>query len=43
MRRWSPNCGGRAPIPTNDIWIAAVALENGGRVVASDDHFTRVP
>ena len=31
------------PIPTNDIWIAAVTLENGGRVVASDDHFTWVP
>jgi predicted nucleic acid-binding protein len=30
-------------IPTNDIGIAAVALENGGRVVAYDDHFTRVP
>jgi predicted nucleic acid-binding protein len=31
------------PIPTNDIWIAAVALENGGRVVAYDDHFRHVP
>lgn len=31
------------PIPTNDIWIAAAALENGGRVVAYDDHFGRVP
>lgn len=31
------------PIPTNDIWIAAAALENGGRVVAYDDHFRKVP
>jgi len=30
------------PIPTNDIWIASAALENGGRVVAYDDHFGRV-
>lgn len=31
------------PIPTNDIWIAAAALENGGRLVAYDDHFRHVP
>lgn len=31
------------PIPTNDIWIAAAALENGGRVVAYDSHFRHVP
>jgi predicted nucleic acid-binding protein len=31
------------PIPTNDIWIAAAALENGGRMVAYDSHFTAVP
>lgn len=31
------------PIPTNDIWIAAAALENGGRIVAYDDHFRQVP
>jgi tRNA(fMet)-specific endonuclease VapC len=31
------------PIPTNDIWIAATALENGGRVVAYDSHFEAVP
>jgi tRNA(fMet)-specific endonuclease VapC len=31
------------PIPTNDIWIAAAALENGGRVVAYDSHFEAVP
>lgn len=31
------------PIPTNDIWIAAAALENGGRIVAYDSHFEAVP
>jgi tRNA(fMet)-specific endonuclease VapC len=31
------------PIPTNDIWIAATALENGGRIVAYDSHFEAVP
>lgn len=31
------------PIPTNDIWIAAAALENGGRLVAYDSHFENVP
>ena len=31
------------PIPTNDIWIAAAALENGGRMVAYDAHFEAVP
>lgn len=31
------------PIPTNDIWIAAAALENGGRLVAYDSHFEAVP
>lgn len=31
------------PIPTNDIWIAAAALENGGRLVAYDEHFAAVP
>ena len=31
------------PIPTNDIWIAAAALENGGRIVAYDAHFAAVP
>jgi predicted nucleic acid-binding protein len=30
------------PIPTNDIWIAATALENGGRIVAYDSHFEAV-
>lgn len=31
------------PIPTNDVWIAALALENGGRLVSYDRHFDHVP
>ena len=26
------------PIPTNDIWIAAAALETGARLIAYDEH-----
>ncbi len=32
-----------APIPTNDIWIAATAMQHGLRVVTADLHFRRVP
>ena len=31
------------PIPTNDIWIAATALETGTRLVSYDSHFQHVP
>ncbi len=31
------------PLPTNDIWIAAAALETGCRLVTFDEHFTRIP
>jgi predicted nucleic acid-binding protein len=31
------------PIPTNDIWIAATALELGARVVSYDAHFRKIP
>lgn len=30
------------PVPTNDIWIAAVAARNGTTVLACDDHFRRI-
>ena len=30
------------PIPENDIWIAAAALETGCRIVSYDGHFDRV-
>ena len=31
------------PIPTNDIWIAACALEHGARVISNDKHFKKIP
>jgi len=31
------------PIPTNDLWIAAVALETGAIVLTSDAHLRRLP
>jgi tRNA(fMet)-specific endonuclease VapC len=31
------------PIPTNDIWIAALAMEHGIELLTSDGHFGRVP
>lgn len=31
------------PIPTNDIWIAATALEQGARLVTYDTHFEAIP
>ena len=30
------------PIPTNDLWIAASAMQHGLAVVTTDDHFRRV-
>ncbi len=31
------------PIPTNDIWIAALALREGASVLTYAEHFERVP
>ncbi len=31
------------PIPTNDVWIAALALENGLALVTRDAHFDHIP
>jgi tRNA(fMet)-specific endonuclease VapC len=30
------------PIPTNDIWIAAVAFQNGLKLFTKDSHFQAV-
>lgn len=30
------------PIPTNDIWIAASAMQHGLRLVTTDSHFRKV-
>ena len=31
------------PLPTNDIWIAAIALERGAQLVTMDSHFDDIP
>ena len=31
------------PIPTNDIWIAASAMEHWLRVVTTDEHYDKIP
>ena len=31
------------PIPTNDLWIAALTLENDVRLFSRDAHFERLP
>jgi tRNA(fMet)-specific endonuclease VapC len=31
------------PIPTNDIWIAAGAMEYGLELLTTDDHYQKVP
>ncbi|MCP4682072.1 MAG: type II toxin-antitoxin system VapC family toxin [Desulfobacterales bacterium] len=31
------------PIPTNDIWIAAVAFQHGLRLFSKDGHFENIP
>ena len=30
------------PIPTNDLWIAASAMQYGVRILTTDEHFRRV-
>ncbi len=32
-----------SPVPTNDVWIAATALQYGLRLIALDAHFQRMP
>lgn len=31
------------PIPTNDIWIAATAFQNGLKMYTNDKHFNKIP
>lgn len=31
------------PIPTNDIWIAASAMQHGLKVLTTDNHYLQVP
>ncbi|MDY6988792.1 MAG: type II toxin-antitoxin system VapC family toxin [Thermodesulfobacteriota bacterium] len=34
--------GKGAPIPTNDIWIAAQTMEQGAELITSDRHFEKI-
>jgi tRNA(fMet)-specific endonuclease VapC len=31
------------PGPTNDLWIAALAVETGSRILSDDSHFDAIP
>jgi tRNA(fMet)-specific endonuclease VapC len=31
------------PIPVNDVWIAACAVESGSVVITYDNHFRKIP
>lgn len=31
------------PIPTNDVWIAATAMQHGFRILTTDQHFRKIP
>jgi tRNA(fMet)-specific endonuclease VapC len=31
------------PIPTNDVWIAASAMQHGLRILTTDQHFRKIP
>jgi tRNA(fMet)-specific endonuclease VapC len=31
------------PVPTNDVWIAATAMQHGLSVVTTDRHFANIP
>jgi tRNA(fMet)-specific endonuclease VapC len=31
------------PVPTNDLWIAACAMQCGAKILTSDTHFLRMP
>ncbi|MCX6560370.1 MAG: PIN domain-containing protein [Candidatus Aminicenantes bacterium] len=42
-RIWSALRQAGRPIPINDVWIAAQAMETGSVLVAFDAHFAQVP
>lgn len=31
------------PVPTNDVWIAAITIACGGHLITFDEDFTRIP
>ncbi|MBQ7667054.1 MAG: PIN domain-containing protein, partial [Kiritimatiellae bacterium] len=43
VRIWQRLSAAGNRIPTNDIWIAAHALELGATLVTTDPHFKAIP
>ncbi|MBF0388245.1 MAG: type II toxin-antitoxin system VapC family toxin [Candidatus Omnitrophica bacterium] len=41
IMRWLKSQG--TPVPANDIWIAAAALEHGMPLATSDNHYKKIP
>jgi predicted nucleic acid-binding protein len=35
--------GAGTPVPTNDIWVAAGAMQHGLRLLTTDAHYRRIP
>lgn len=31
------------PVPTNDVWIAAIVVQHGYTLLTRDEHFERIP
>lgn len=31
------------PIPTNDLWIAASAMQHGLKIITTDEHYLKIP
>jgi tRNA(fMet)-specific endonuclease VapC len=42
-RIWSSLRKAGRPIPTNDVWIAAQAMETGSVLITYDAHFAQIP
>lgn len=40
---WADLAAAGTPIPTNDVWIAALCLQHGLTLTSSDKHFKHVP
>lgn len=40
---WASLAHSGSMIPTNDIWIAATAIQHGLPLVSEDEHYSRIP
>ena len=39
---WADLAGKGKPIPTNDIWIAALSIQHGLKLITNDKHFAHI-